>query len=110
MYVWFAFFTRVSPDSTMANPACINMTRKPVISVQMKLAAILFRPTWLATSPSVNPVLLSDTGTSLIVPVLVPPGSPFAKSAVVGAFDAAVANSAVVAEEAGADGGAAAGA
>src|SRR2546430_8495058 len=25
MYVWFAFFTRVSPDSTMAKPACMNM-------------------------------------------------------------------------------------
>ena len=42
MYVWLAFFTRHKPDSTMAKPACMNMTRKPVTSVQMKLAAILF--------------------------------------------------------------------
>ena len=49
MYVWFAFFTRHSPDSTIANPACMNMTRKPVTRVQTKLMAILFCPTWLAS-------------------------------------------------------------
>ena len=38
--VWLAFFARASPVSTMANPACMNMTRKPVTSVQTKLMAI----------------------------------------------------------------------
>ena len=32
-----AFFARIRPVSTSANPACMNMTRKPVISVQTKL-------------------------------------------------------------------------
>src|SRR5271167_53086 len=110
MYVWFAFFTRQRPDSTIANPACMNMTRNPVTSVQIKLAAILFWPTWLATSGSVTPFVESAAGTSLIVPVMVPPGSPLAKSAVVGALAAAAPNSAVAAEGAAAGGGVAAGA
>ncbi len=38
--------------------------------------AILFWPTWVATSGSVTPTLESAAGTSLIVPVIVPPGSP----------------------------------
>ena len=85
MYVWLAFFTRHRPASTIANPACMNMTRKPVTSVQTKLTAILFWPTWLATSPNVRPVLALATGTSLTVPVIVPPGSPLARVEVVGA-------------------------
>ena len=108
MYVWLAFFTRHKPDSTMANPACMNMTRKPVTRVQMKLAAILFCPTWLATSGSVTPALESAAGTSLMVPVIVPPGSPFAKSAVVGALPAASLSSASAAVMAGAGAAAAA--
>ena len=102
MYVWFAFFTRHKPDSTMANPACMNMTRKPVTSVQMKLAAILFCPTWLATSGRVTPFVESAAGTSLIVPVIVPPGSPFARSATAGALAVAAASSASAAEGGGA--------
>src|SRR5271156_3577637 len=98
MYVWFAFFTRQRPDSTIANPACMNMTRNPVTSVQIKLAAILFWPTWLATSGSVTPFVESAAGTSLIVPVMVPPGSPLARSAVAGAFAAAAASSALAAD------------
>ena len=35
--VWAAFLARMSPVSTIANPACMNMTRKPAISVQTKL-------------------------------------------------------------------------
>src|SRR6266436_9725603 len=89
MYVWLAFFTRHKPDSTMANPACMNMTRKPHTSVQTKLTAILFCPTWLATSGIVTPAFESAAGTSLMVPVRVPPGSPLAKSAVAGALPAA---------------------
>src|ERR1700685_607376 len=109
MYVWFAFFTRQRPDSTIANPACMNMTRNPVTSVQIKLAAILFWPTWLATSGSVTPFVESAAGTSLMVPVMVPPGSPLAKSAVVGALAAAAASWASAAEGGGAvDGGGAA--
>src|SRR5260370_36490844 len=86
MYVWLEFFTRVRPDSTIANPACMNMTRNPVTRVQTKLTAILFCPTWLATSGRVTPALESAAGTSLIVPVIEPPGSPLARSAVWGAF------------------------
>ena len=43
--VWLAFFARHSPVSTIAKPACMNMTRKPVTSVQTKLMAIWFWPT-----------------------------------------------------------------
>ena len=43
--VWFAFLARQRPVSTIAKPACMNMTRKPETSVQMKLMAILFWPT-----------------------------------------------------------------
>ena len=34
-----AFFARMRPVSTSANPACMNMTRKPATSVQTKLPA-----------------------------------------------------------------------
>src|SRR6266850_6021806 len=98
MYVWLAFFTRHKPDSTMAKPACMNITRKPHTSVQTKLTAILFCPTWLATSGSVTPAFESAAGTSLMVPVRVPPGSPFARSAVAGALPAASFNSASAGE------------
>ena len=56
--VWLAFLARHRPVSTIANPACMNMTRKPVTSVQTKLIAILFWPTWLAMSPIVRPFAL----------------------------------------------------
>ena len=42
--VWLAFFARQSPVSTSANPACMNITRKPVMSVQTKLIAMRFCP------------------------------------------------------------------
>ena len=35
------FLACVKPVSTMANPACMNMTRKPVISVHIMLIATL---------------------------------------------------------------------
>ena len=41
LIVWAAFLARVKPVSTIANPACMNMTRKPASSVQTKLMAIL---------------------------------------------------------------------
>ena len=81
----------------MANPACMNMTRKPVTSVQVKLMAILFWPTWLATSASVRPALESEAGTSLMVPVSVPPGIAGLQASVVGALPAASLSSAVAA-------------
>ena len=40
--VWAAFLARVKPVSTMANPACMNITRKPVMSVHTKLIATVF--------------------------------------------------------------------
>src|SRR5437899_2417591 len=59
----------------------MNMTRYPVISVQTRLIAIRFWPTVLTTSASARPFLVSLTGMSLTVPVMVPPGSPFPWSA-----------------------------
>ena len=43
--VWLAFFARQRPVSTRANPACMNMTRKPATSVHTKLTAMRFCPT-----------------------------------------------------------------
>ena len=40
------------PVSTMAKPACMNMTRKPAMSVQTMLMAILLWPTASITSGS----------------------------------------------------------
>jgi hypothetical protein len=38
--VWAAFFARVNPTSTIAKPACMNITRKPATRVHTKLIAI----------------------------------------------------------------------
>ena len=42
--VWATFLARISPVSTMAKPACMNMTRKPVKSVHIRLMAAAFLP------------------------------------------------------------------
>src|SRR5215469_13676970 len=81
MNVWLAFFARHSPVSTAAKPACMNITRYPVMRVQTRLIAMRFWLTVLTTSASVRPTLVSVTGISLTVPVIVPPGSPLAWSA-----------------------------
>ena len=52
--VWAAFFARVKPVSTIAKPACMNITRKPARSVHTKLMAILLWPTVSITSDSVG--------------------------------------------------------
>ncbi len=35
--MWPAFFARVSPVTKNAKPTCMNNTKKPLISVQVKL-------------------------------------------------------------------------
>src|SRR5712691_7820059 len=111
--VWLAFLARQRPVSTMANPACMNMTKKPVTRVQTKLIATLFWPAWFTKSPMVSPFLLSPTVTSLALPVSEPSGSPlacasavgtgtFATSASVMAFGAGVAGAAAAGAAAGA--------
>ena len=42
--VWPAFLARVNPVSAMANPACMNMTRKPQTRVHTMLMATLAVP------------------------------------------------------------------
>src|SRR5205809_3855643 len=86
----------------------MNMTRKPVTRVHTKLTAIWFWPTMLTKSGSVNPTLGSPTTMSLTVPVMVPPGSPFARCS---AFGPAIAfrSTSVIATGAAAAGAAAAG-
>src|SRR5579859_7272794 len=86
MMVWLAFLARHRPVSTAAKPACINMTRKPVIRVQTKLIATLFCPTWLRASPKVSPTLGLETVTSFTVPVRPPDASPLAISSAEGGF------------------------
>src|SRR5258708_24654029 len=84
------FFARQNPVSTSANPACMNMTRKPVMSVQTTLMAILLWPTVSITSVSVG-CLGSFTVTSLAVPVVAPVGSGAADAGARGAAGAAAA-------------------
>ena len=93
----------------MAKPACMNMTRNPQIRVQTKLMATLFWPIWLPASARVTPALASLTVTSAMVPVMIPPGSPFSRSAAAGALAAASRSSAVAGAAGGAGGAAAAG-
>ena len=47
--VWATLFDRHSPVSTMAKPACMNMTRKPVTKVQNMFTAALTPPNDLAS-------------------------------------------------------------
>ena len=68
------FLARVKPVSTIAKPACMNMTRKPAISVQTMLMAILLWPTASITSGNVG-LAASLTVTSFAVPVAAPDGS-----------------------------------
>jgi hypothetical protein len=69
-----AFFARVKPVSTIAKPACMNITRKPVSSVHMMLIETLLWPTVSITSISVG-FAASFTGTSEALPVVAPVGS-----------------------------------
>src|SRR5215831_7682334 len=87
--VWAAFLARQNPVSTMAKPACMNITRNPVISVQTMLMAILLWPTPAITSGRVG-FLASFTVTSLAVPVFSPVGSGTATGAGAAAGAAAV--------------------
>src|SRR2546425_1799641 len=67
------FFARVKPVSTSANPACMNMTRKPVNSVHITLIETRLWPAKSATSARVGlPGSLAVT--SAIPPVAVPAG------------------------------------
>src|SRR5512140_294277 len=50
--VWAAFLARVKPVSTMAKPACMNMTRNPATRVQTMLMELVLSATALATSSS----------------------------------------------------------
>jgi len=88
--VWAAFLARQNPVSTSANPACMNMTRKPVRSVQTMLMAILLWPTVAITS-SMAGALASLTGTSAAVPVLSPVGSGTGAAGAAGAAAAGAA-------------------
>src|SRR6185503_15820265 len=96
--VWAAFLSRVKPVSTIANPVCMNMTRKPARSVQTKLIEILLWPTVSITSAIVG-FAGSLTATSAAVPVMAPVGSgglgvAAAAGAATGAVDAVAAGAA----------------
>src|SRR6185295_11332869 len=95
--VWAAFLARVKPVSTIANPVCMNMTRKPASKVHTKLIEILLWPTVSITSAMVG-FAGSLTGTSAAVPVMAPVGSGglgvAAAGAATGAVDAVAAGAA----------------
>jgi hypothetical protein len=54
--VWATFLARTSPVSTSANPACMNITRKPATSVQHQVDGHRSFPESLA-GPSSSPLL-----------------------------------------------------
>src|SRR5712691_10525508 len=72
--VWAAFLARQNPVSTRAKPACMNMTRKPVMSDHTMLMATLLWPTVSITSSRAG-LAGSFTVTSAAVPVTAPVGS-----------------------------------
>ena len=84
-----AFFARQSPVSTSAKPACMNMTKKPVINVQTMLIEITFLPTRSATSLSVSPLAASATGILATPPAFAPVESELRGGGVAGAASAA---------------------
>ena len=61
--VWATFFARVRPVSTSANPACMNITRKPVTSVQTMFSAVWPERTIVLSSaiPLFNSATLGST-------------------------------------------------
>src|SRR4029450_11619927 len=69
---WAAFFLRQKPVSTSANPACMNIPRKPATSVQVKLMAILFLPAASLTGVAWSTPMSDEA------PVTSPQGSPAA--------------------------------
>ena len=90
-----AFLARVKPVSAMANPACMNMTRKPHTRVQTMLMAIRLCPTvsaTLAASGSFSDIVLMSLSVgapadppmmSAMPPVATPEGSGFGASAAI---------------------------
>ena len=72
--VCVAFLARQNPVSTIANPACMNITRNPASRVQTMFNEILVCPTVSITSGKVG-FAASLTGTSFAVPVVAPVGS-----------------------------------
>ena len=58
--VWATFFARVRPVSTSAKPACMNMTRKPVTSVQTMFRAVCVSPRFFASSLMVGSAMFSS--------------------------------------------------
>ena len=67
--MWPAFFALVSPVTRKAKPTCMNRTRKPVMSSQVKLMEMRRCPTSLASWL----IPTWDTGTSVT-----PEGAPVA--------------------------------
>ena len=47
--MWPAFFALVRPVTRKANPTCMNSTRKPHMSIQVKLTDTRRRPVSLAS-------------------------------------------------------------
>ena len=74
LIVWAAFLARQNPVSTMAKPACMNMTRKPASSVQTMLIDDLVVADGVHHLGQVGAAGFF-TGTSLAVPVVAPVGS-----------------------------------
>src|SRR4051794_36369627 len=67
--VWATFLARVSPVSTRANPACMNMTKNPVINVQKMLTAIFRLLTSWAIVASVTLSLSLVSAAVVLAPV-----------------------------------------
>ena len=73
--VWLAFFARHKTGFDDRESGLHEHDQEAGDSVQMKLIAILFWPTWLAMSPTVRPFavgFLSVTGSATAMSVMVP--------------------------------------
>jgi hypothetical protein len=64
--VWPAFLARVKPVSAMANPACMNMTKKPHTSVQTMLMAIRLCPMTSASLAASGSLVARLASSSLV--------------------------------------------
>src|ERR1700739_595779 len=68
---WAALLARRRPVSTTANPACMNITRKPVTSVHTMFTEILLWATFL-TSSELAPTVVLPASSMVASPVVRP--------------------------------------
>src|SRR5438445_285467 len=70
-----AFLARVNPVPTIANPACMNITRNPATNAHTKLIATVFAGAWtppaLAAQPARRPASAGRTKAAVYLAAIV---------------------------------------